>query len=403
MRTILRNILPAIAAALLLASCSLVQPETPKTYRVTVMYAAAMSNLSGSIAQDIEEICNGLLPSKQSGDVFLVYSHMPKLPGFYDLPSSPVLFRAWREPDGTNHRDTLITYPTTDISSTAEVMHKVLSDVKDLFPAPHYGLVISSHGKGWIPKGYNEGDTYTWSYSQSDQQQDVIPFTRELCIENIEGSGINVEDLPAAIPMKMDYIILDACLMGAIEIAYEIREKCDLLLFSPTEILSDGLIYDTMGPLLTNVHTPDIKTVATQYFDHYNSMYGSYKSATITLVDCHQLEPLAQVCRKLVANHSASIKSLNPNKVQHYFYNALRWFFDMRDIFVQAGATEEEIAELDAALADAVIYEAHTEQFLGLALERICGLSMYLPYATLPELNSYYKGLSWNKAIGLIN
>ena len=77
----------------------------------------------------------------------------------YDYPTEPVLFRAWRDPDGTYRRDTLITYPDSDISSTPEVMSKVLNDIRELFPAPHYGLVISSHGKGWIPTGYSENNS----------------------------------------------------------------------------------------------------------------------------------------------------------------------------------------------------------------------------------------------------
>lgn len=402
MRMMFRNIALAAAAALMLASCSAIQPEPPAPYRVTIMYAAAMSNLSPSIYQDVEEISNGMLPSKQSGDIFLVYSHFPVKYGYYDLPSAPVLFRAWRDPDGTSHRDTLITYPTTDISSSAPVMNKVLSDVRELFPAPHYALIISSHGKGWIPTDYQEDNSYYFSPSPG-QQEEAVPFTRELCIEMVPGSGINVDDLPSAIPMKMDYIVLDACLMGTIETAYELRDKCDLLLFSPTEVLTDGLMYDTMAPLITNIHTPDVKSVAKQYFDHYNSMYGSYRSATITLVDCKALEPLSQVCRTLISKHSAAIRALDPDTVQHYFYNTLHWFFDMRDIFQQAGVPEAEMAQLDAALSDAVIYEAHTDQFLGLQLKRVCGLSMYLPYPKLTELNQYYRGLAWNKATGLID
>ena len=397
-KTIIKTVLAAAAAVLTLASCTVFEPQAPSTYRVTLMYAAAKSNLFSSISQDLEEFCTGSLPTKKSGDVFLVYSHMPGVNPKtnrveYDYPTSPVLFRAWRDPDGTYRRDTLITYPDTYISSTPEVMSEVLLDVKELFPAPHYGVVISSHGKGWIPVGYKESSPSIFS---------ATPPTRELCIELINGSGINVNLLKEAIPYKLDYLVLDACLMGNIETAYEVRGLCDLLIVSPTEILSDGLMYNTIGALLTNVHTPDLKGVASEYFEHYNSMSGSFRSASITLMDCNNMKPLAEVCRKLVAKYRDAIDNTPSEKVKRYFYNELHWFYDLRDIFVQAGINEEELAELNAALDKTIIYARHTDSFFALKMEDMCGLAMYKPDPNLDELNEFYKTLAWNQATGLI-
>lgn len=387
-----KTLVHIILAALLLCSC---RPDTlnaPPLHRVTIMYAAAYSTLSGDIRADIEDMCNGMLPTLSSGDVFLVYAHTR--PTEKDPNINPVLFRAWRDTRGNPCRDTLKVYPHTDISSTPEVMHKVLSDVQDLYPAPHYGLMISSHGNGWIPVGYKE---------RNDLFADVFAATREVCIENVSGSGIDVNLLPGALPMKMDYIMMDSCLMGCVEVAYELKDKCGLLLFSPTEVLSDGLVYTTMGDLITNVATPSLQTVAKQYFDHYQAQSGSYRSATITLVDCSRLELLADVCRQLTEAHRPGIAALDHEDVQAYFYNAsTHFFFDLKDIYEQAGASAEELAALDAALAQTVLYHAETDKFFNLELNRVCGLSMYLPYAEKGTLNTFYKSLAWNQAIGLI-
>ena len=391
MRKILHTLVLSAAAASILVSCSVFEAQTPPVHRVTIMYAAAMSGLSGSISEDIEDICNSSLPTLQSGDVFLVYSHMPKVRGFYDIPSNPVLFRAWRNADGSYQRDTLITYPDTDISSTPEVMNKVLSDVAERFPAPHYAMIVSSHGKGWIPRGYEENAISPFSVQ-----------TKELCIENATGSGINVNEFPQAIPIKLDYLVLDSCLMGCIETAYELRGICDYLVFSPTEILVDGFAYSTMAKLITNIQNPDVKGLAREYYEYYCARSGVYRSASITVVDCNALDPLADVCKRLTDKYRDDIAKLKHTDVQAYFYNSLHWFFDLRDIYVQAGISEEETAELDAALEKAVAYVAATPEFLGHKLERICGLSMYLPYYYLTDLNRFYKELSWNKAIGMI-
>ena len=81
--------------------------------------------------------------------------------------------------------------------------------------------------------------------------------------------------------MKLDYILMDTCLMGCVEVAYELRNKCDRLLFSPTEILSDGMVYTTMAALLTNVATPSLNTIAKEYFDHYQAQSGLYRSCRL--------------------------------------------------------------------------------------------------------------------------
>ena len=90
------------------------------------------------------------------------------------------------------------------------------------------------------------------------------------------------------------------------------------------------------------------------------------------------------------------------NKVQAYFYNELHWFYDLRDIFAQAGASLTELAQLDAALDECVLYKDATPTFFGLKLLRVCGLSSYIPMPERESLNDYYKTLSWNKATGLI-
>ncbi len=396
MKNVIRNLFLS-AALLAMASCSVFEPQTPPLHRLTIMYAAAMSNLSSSIAEDIEDICNSKLPTLKSGDVFLVYSHMPARYGYYDIPTEPVLFRAWSDPDGTNHRDTLRRYPSTDISSTAEVMRKVINDALDLFPAPHCGLIISSHGKGWIPAGYKESSAIVFG-----QESSRTPDTKDICIESVKGSGINITELRDAIPVKMDYIFMDSCLMGCIETAYEARGLCDLLLFSPTEVLVDGLSYRTMAPLILNTFNPDATSVAREYYEFYEAQSGSRRSATVTIVDCNRLEPLADACRDLVSKYREQIIDTPHDNVQPYFYNNLRWFFDLRDIFAQSGIPEEELAALDAALSEAIVYTAGTDAFIGLPLERVCGLSMYKPYHELHELNQFYRTLSWNKAIGLL-
>ncbi|MBO4339873.1 MAG: hypothetical protein J5835_00385, partial [Bacteroidales bacterium] len=243
MKTLLRCIF-TVFAAVILFSCNRTENEVPHIRRVVLMYAAAYSNLSPSIAEDVKEMCEGAIPSAGSGDVFLVYGHFTKKNGDYSTPTNPLLIRAYKDLDGKVKKDTLVVYPETDISSSAEVFHKVLSDVKEYFPASSYGLIFSSHATGWLPAGFSDPDYILFSTSGSHE---VYPLTKCLGTENAKPSGIDIQDMADAIPMKLDFFLMDACLMGCVEVAYELRDKCRFLAFSPTEILSNGFIYSSMA------------------------------------------------------------------------------------------------------------------------------------------------------------
>ena len=75
----------------------------------------------------------------------------------------------------------------------------------------------------------------------------------------------------------------------------------------------------------------------------------------------------------------------------------------MRDIIKEAGATEEELLEVDKALAACTIYKAHTRSFMGsFAINAFSGLSMYLPCNGSTELDKYYRTLLWNQDTELV-
>lgn len=357
------------------------------------MYSAAFSNLSPSIHSNEKQLYEGDdLPFVGSDDVLLIYSHHTSKGGVYNIPTNPILCRAYKDMTGSIRKDTLIVYPDTDISASAETLRKVLTDVQDLFPASNYGLLVSSHGKGWIPPGYKEESPSIFS----------VDSTKELGQEAVDNSGIDIRDLPGAIPMHLEFFIMDACLMGCVEVAYELKDQCDYIVFSPTEILSYGMIYPPMLQRLLVSGKPDLQAVCEDYMEYYNAQTGSYNSATITLVDCSKLDALAAACAPLTEKYRTAIGKLDRNKVQAYFYNELHWFYDLRDIFVQAGASLTELAQLDAALDECVLYKDATPTFFGLKLLRVCGLSSYIPMPERESLNDYYKTLSWNKAISLI-
>ena len=182
----------------------------------------------------------------------------------------------------------------------------------------------------------------------------------------------------------------------------ELRDVTDQLVISPAEILRDGMGYSILSWDVFAYGEPDFYTYCKQYFDYYDGNGGG----TISLVDCHQLEPLAEAFRSIIDAHRDALNySTLSRTVQRYFYSStpLTFFYDLRDLAAQLGASSDELSRLDSALAAAVPCHYETATFFDLSLDRCCGLSVYLPNPSRPVLNSYYKTLDWNKVVGLLD
>lgn len=394
---------------------------------VFIMYSMGFNNLSGALLADIDDVFNGNLPSHyRNDDVILVFSHSTR--GSYSTENAPVLMRFYRDQFGNALKDTLLTYPSGTVSCSAETLNEVLSYIKEEFPAQSYGMLMSSHGTGWVPAGYaSNPDSYEKESSEDDwtwnrpprrplpyvekPQIDGMPMVKSIGVQNVpDGTAyeIDITELADAIPIKLDYMIFDACFMGGIEVAYELREVCRYLCFSQTEILSDGMGYTDITDYLFAKDGPDLTGFSESYYFHYAGLTGSYRSATISLVDCTALEPLAEVCREIFQENRDGLAAIEgSSQVQQYFRDAYRsihkWYYDLRSICRNCGASEDQLTRIDAALRECVKYKAATPIFMSsIKISEHCGFSMYLPYKDRNYLNTFYKELEWNKATGLV-
>lgn len=396
------------------------------TRKVMLLYSAGFNSISSYLKEDIEDLSQGWLPKKRkAGDVILVYSHLPKKRGQYSQPTCPVLFQLYTDADGAIVRDTLITYEAGTVSASAEQLNEVLSYVKETFPAKGYGLIFSSHATGYLPGGfYSKPSGYTFTEGamfstgrSSTYFPSPVPYIepeRDPSLPAVKSIGqdvqddlsyeIDLRDFARAIPMKLDYILFDACLMGGIEVAYELAGKCDLVGFSQAEVLAEGFNYKTLAShLLGNKPKTSPYDVCHDYFVQYDTQFGEYRSATISLVDCNRLDALAAVCKELFARYSDEISSMSDIGVQQFYTGNHHWFYDLKSILLNAGMTEEEEAGLDSALAECVMYKGNTPYFLNIfAIHTFCGFSMYLPGRGHDELDKYYRTLKWNQATGLV-
>ncbi len=368
--------------------------------RVMVMISAGYNSLSGYLSEDLKDLESGYLPEGTyfNADVLLVLARLPKSAGDYASPSAPVLYRLWANRSGEVQRDTIQVWGGDTQLCTRETIHEALSTTQKKYPAQSYGVVFSSHGSGWLPSGY-----YT-DPSKFEPSSGSLWSLRSIGQDKTPtgGTEMSLEDFADAIPMHLDYCLIDACLSGCVEVAHALKGKADIVGFSPTEVLADGFDYKNITTHLF-ARPLDPVEVCREYFAYYNAQSGSNRSATITAVDTRKMDALEAVCKELFEAYRPILKTMSGGNVQGYFRYDRHYFYDLRDILVQAGISEQEKARLDAALSQFIVYQAATDYFLSIPLKRVCGLSMYLPSMGSTYLNKYYKeNISWNQATELV-
>ena len=359
--------------------------------KVMILYSEGYNDLVSNLALNINQFCQGDVPYFNERNVVLVYSHAAERRGDYTTETAPVLYRLYTHGDSVC-KDTLATFDPKANTLTPGFMRSVMETIARTFPSRHYGLVISSHGNGWIPSDYS-GENLDMSIAPSwiGAQYDGSYRNRK---------SLDISQLRDAIPFRLDYIAFDACLMGGVEVAYELKDLCDYIVASPTEVISDGFNYTNMASRLLGDGDPDLQGLCEDYF---NMCANSDSYATIGLYDCSKMQDLADVSRDIFEAHRDEVMLVNTWDVQSYNYT-FSYNYDFRDYVRALNASEEELQALDKVLAELVIYKNSTPYFISTPIDpdRFSGIGTYIPTSGRPTLNSCFRETAWSEATGLL-
>ena len=316
------------------------------------------------------------------------------------------------------------------ILTTKKGAETALGFIQEHFPSQHYGMIFSSHGTGWLPRGYygktgtdeeliwTSAGAHTAKEDTIDAPEGAVPYiepyqddmpVKSLGNEVVQTTSgtwayeFEIYDFPNCVPMHLDYLLMDACLMGGIEVAYEFRHITDYIGFSAAEIPAEGFYYPGMVSHLLQPSPADPQAVCEEFYNSVQNRSGSAKTAVISYIDCSKLEALGKVCLDLFEKYRDEIASINPTRVQKFYRHNQHYFYDLRDILKNAGISYEDSKRFEAALNDCVLYEAHTPRVMNsVEIKTHCGFSMFLPCHGNNELREFYKKLAWNEATALV-
>lgn len=389
-----KSLIPAVTQALAVLSvvlpggCTKELTERPPSRRPLVVYMALDNNLREEYSSRLAALRAGWRPGME----LWVYA---------DTPEGASLGRMESAPEGVTLR-TVECYGAENSASGA-TLERVLRTVWERCPATGYGLLFFSHATGWLPEG--------------GLQAPLV--SRSIGLD--QGSEMSLDAFVSAIPsgMPLDYVIFEACLMAGAEVALALAGHTDWVLASSAEVVEPGFrpLYAENLALLTDGGRPVEEQLAAfgqRYMAHVRTLSGTGCSATLSLIRTSSMPALAEAVRRVTRGFADEEgRDTPPAGLQHFdrpgAYGdrpAAARFYDLEAYVEACLADPDAEAAFRGALADAVVWRASTERFLGgegspyggFDIRRHSGLTVYVPRGEFPELNEAYRRTAWWQA-----
>ncbi|MHA1870416.1 MAG: clostripain-related cysteine peptidase, partial [Promethearchaeota archaeon] len=217
------------------------------------------------------------------------------------------------------------------------------------YPANRYWLDLWDHGGNYLG--------VAWDDSSDDDHLTMAELRTAL-----QDSSVS----------KFDIISADACLMGSIEVAYQLRGLTDYYIASPETIPAYGFPYDTIiSFMINNIHA-STQTIAQTIVDKYFEFYSGSKarSETLALYDIDQINTLITAISNLansMMDHMAAgggTKQIMETWWNTETYTLLEWLdlYDFCDNLKDAfgsGNVYQNATALESVFSTFVIYAKH--------------------------------------------
>jgi len=358
-----------VGVALSIVSCA--KDDTVAINARTVMvYMAANNSLANDAYKNLNQMEEGFVGINGKLIVYArIFGQQPKI---YEIAhdTSPEI-----------KSKVLKTYADHN-SSDPEIMKMVFADMKRLAAAESYGAILWSHATNWAP---------------ADLERVRV---RSFGDDNFR--SMDIHQLRDALPKDLDFLIFDACSMASVEVFYELKDIAPFILASPTEVLSVGMPYQEIAPILFN---PDVKVgltaLAKAYVSYYQKKTGLEQSATCALVDTKKLMTVAYETKRLFDTYPDVARTINRNNVQRLDFDPSSPIsaYDFMDMLDQR-FTKQQLSGLKTAWNAAVLYKSNTSQFLGKPITAFSGLSTYIPAQQDERYFAFYRTLAWYASAG---
>lgn len=361
----------SILASVLLLSCQEDDNLTPKAKESIIVYMCADNNLNNVADLNIDDMVKGI---DKDANVFVYLdqgednSHIYKLvPNNYEATIS-------------NPFATFV-----DLDSGSEyTVEKVIDHVLAHYPSESVGLILWSHGSGWMAPNKNRS---------------------RKAFGDDKGNNMSIKDLTISLKEVLgkhhlnafEYILFDACLMGDIEVVSEMKEICNYMVASTDEILIDGYPYNPFMKALTNTND-DIESRLWKACDSYIHYYlnhekKEYRHGSISLYKTSIVDALIHSMNNIISSSYMNYSELYyKGQIDFFTYEPFGDFIGT----LQQHFTSDECKILQQNIEEFVVYTKSVDILLGRkSPKNYCGVSIFIPDHTFYYDKQYYTTGVW--------
>ncbi len=400
-RALFRCLLTAVCVSAVSCSKDEAEDEDTVASRSVLVYIAAENSLNSYASSDINEMLQAK-SQLEPGENLVLYVDDTDYPRIYVINSNT-------KAESYSRLTPVKTYPEEMDSADPETFSKVLDYFFSNYKAESYGLVMWSHGSGWV----NSPDNQTTASSQ---------VRRTICVDNGHnlavdyGSRMEVVDMAAALASypKFEFILFDACFMQEMEVAYELRDATDYVIGSPAEILASGAPYQNiLAPMFADPFRPD--SVVYNYYIYYG--VSSMSGVVLSAIKTDEFDGYVAVMNDLLSHYSFLDESLYADKLNYFLYAWNRRLssgntsypdcYDIQGIMVSVLSSEDYAVWKEAfdklvpyRYASAGWYSIYGKT-MSVEPDQCGGVSMFVPLEKYSSTSfyDYYSQTAWGKVL----
>lgn len=222
-----------------------------------------------------------------------LYVYLDPSPNFVQF-DTPVLLKIKHDNTPAIVSEVVKVYESIEEHGDVDRYPEVQNDVRALAPATSYGLMLFGHGSGVIPIGKKDDMEINSRGMGGDTKK---------YLENRELANLTMPDY--------EFVIMHACMMASVEVAYELRQKTKYYVASEISLSSVGWPWnENLSYLYTKPHADLSKFVIHSHQWLYNNSDECDKEATLSLIDVSQLDNLAAATKKALIDSNISLADI---------------------------------------------------------------------------------------------
>lgn len=281
--------------------------------RTLLVYLMAENSISDFLKNDFDEIKNAAydLPADARLFVFFDNSDVERLPALYQFHSY-------------NNRlveNVVYEFENDVCSSDTTVLGQVMDIIFKDYPTEAFDLVMGSHAAGWVTNNTKSSASRWIGVDNGENSYRDNPFDTTIEVKELA-------ELLGRMPVKVDRLMFDACLMQGVEVAYALRNVANWIIASPAEIPADGAPYDKVVPEFFK-SSLGVEGIMYEYKKAYdNEVYAAVLSAVRT----SYMQELANATRVCVEKYFNSQTRNNYTSCVAYAPRVAPAYYDVNSV-----------------------------------------------------------------------